>query len=417
VGDESAIRIDSPPRRSRLSSTDSSRHGASDMSITDSTSHISDHSPLLLEYLNLATPHLSIKRKSVHNRKLRPKSVVDSVEGLSADDIPSLLPSLPRNSEEEDSVTELPNTSHHLQHLVKGIFLNKGRPRRAKTRAPTRPVVKPPDVTDLVSQDLVEGLDTFFRPGSVTPTSDDCHSFHLDGSPNHEYSSPILSEDRKTPKLSRNSPLLRGLMTPTPRSRSTDNLEKCSPSMMRKNAGDSPLSRRLTGDSLLSQESSEGSLATESTFDHSPSSTLSKRVSPDSFKENSDPSKLKLKPTPAIAQKPRPWSMVNNTESKSADLSLLSDGSSPNNSTGNTPDSAEALDSSESSSIDRKIAKDIKLKRSGILQSYFPDRGDFKFLSRYKGIITKPGQSSSTNQERRDSNFNCSSREDAHTVR
>ncbi|XP_076263586.1 capping protein regulator and myosin 1 linker 1 leucine rich repeat protein isoform X1 [Rhynchophorus ferrugineus] len=410
VGDESAIRIDSPPRRSRLSSTDSSRHGASDMSITDSTSHISDHSPL-------ATPHLSIKRKSVHNRKLRPKSVVDSVEGLSADDIPSLLPSLPRNSEEEDSVTELPNTSYHLQHLVKGIFLNKGRPRRAKTRAPTRPVVKPPDVTDLVSQDLVEGLDTFFRPGSVTPTSDDCHSFHLDGSPNHEYSSPILSEDRKTPKLSRNSPLLRGLMTPTPRSRSTDNLEKCSPSMMRKNAGDSPLSRRLTGDSLLSQESSEGSLATESTFDHSPSSTLSKRVSPDSFKENSDPSKLKLKPTPAIAQKPRPWSMVNNTESKSADLSLLSDGSSPNNSTGNTPDSAEALDSSESSSIDRKIAKDIKLKRSGILQSYFPDRGDFKFLSRYKGIITKPGQSSSTNQERRDSNFNCSSREDAHTVR
>lgn len=47
VGDESAIRIDSPPRRSRLSSTDSSRHGASDISITDSTSHISDHSPMV----------------------------------------------------------------------------------------------------------------------------------------------------------------------------------------------------------------------------------------------------------------------------------------------------------------------------------------------------------------------------------
>lgn len=85
-----------------------------------------------------------------------------------------------------------------------------GRPRRAKTRAPTRPVVKPPDVADSVSQDLVEGLDSFFRPGSVTPTSDDCHSFQADGSPNHEYSSPVLSEERKTPKLSRNSPLLRG---------------------------------------------------------------------------------------------------------------------------------------------------------------------------------------------------------------
>ncbi|KAJ3663512.1 hypothetical protein Zmor_007767 [Zophobas morio] len=46
VGDASAIRIDSPPRRSRLSSSGSSRHGASDISITDS-SHQSDHSPLV----------------------------------------------------------------------------------------------------------------------------------------------------------------------------------------------------------------------------------------------------------------------------------------------------------------------------------------------------------------------------------
>lgn len=123
-----------------------------------------------------------------------------------------------------------------------------GRPRRAKTRAPTRPVVKPPDVPDSIAQDLVEGLDTFFRPGSVTPTSDDCHSFQLDGSPNHDFASPVLSEDRKTPRLSRNSPLLRGLMTPTPRSRSSDNLEKSSPTLARKTGGgESPLSRRLTG--------------------------------------------------------------------------------------------------------------------------------------------------------------------------
>ncbi|XP_019870285.2 F-actin-uncapping protein LRRC16A isoform X1 [Aethina tumida] len=391
VGDASAIRIDSPPRRSRLSSSDSSRHGASDISITDS-SHQSDHSPL-------ATPHLSIKRKSLHGRKLRPKSVVDSVEGLSADDIPSLLPSIPRNSEEEDSVTELPNTSYQLQHLV------KGRPRRAKTRAPTRPLVKPPDVTDSISQDLVEGLDSFFRPGSVTPTSDDCHSFQADGSPNHDFASPNMSDDRRTPKLSRNSPLLRGVMTPTPRSRSIDNLDKCSPSFGRKSTCESsPLTRRLTGESLLSQESSDGSLAAEASLDNSPGSTLSK-ISPDGSK---------------LAAKQRPWSMVN-SEAKTGggtDLSLLSDGSSPNNSTGNTPDSAEALDSSESSSIDRRIGKDIKLKRAGILTSYFPDRGDYKFLSRYKATVTnKQDQAPSANAIRRDNNFNCRDTEDAHVGR
>lgn len=76
---------------------------------------------------------------------------------------------------------------------------------------------------------------------------------------------------------------------------------------------------------------------------------------------------LKLKPLPAVAQKPRPWSMVNNSDAKNTELSLLSDGSSPNNSTGNTPDSAEALDSSESSSIDRRLAKEIKLKRTGMM--------------------------------------------------
>lgn len=76
-----------------------------------------------------------------------------------------------------------------------------------------------------------------------------------------------------------------GLMTPTPRSRSTDNLEKFSPSFTRKNTYDSsPLSRRLTGDSIVSQESSDGSLAAESCYDHSPGSTLSKGISPDGSK-------------------------------------------------------------------------------------------------------------------------------------
>lgn len=73
---------------------------------------------------------------------------------------------------------------------------------------------------------------------------------------------------------------------------------------------------------------------------------------------------FKLKTAPAVAPKPRPWSMVN-SEGKSAEL-LLSDGSSPVTSTGNTPDSGDCLDSSESSSIDRRIAKENKAKKSGI---------------------------------------------------
>lgn len=64
VGDATAIRIDSPQRRSRLSSSDSSRHGASDISITDS-SHQSDHSPMvrikLIEYFTYYFIHTNTK--------------------------------------------------------------------------------------------------------------------------------------------------------------------------------------------------------------------------------------------------------------------------------------------------------------------------------------------------------------------
>lgn len=83
-----------------------------------------------------------------------------------------------------------------------------------------------------------------------------------------------------------------GLSTPTPRSRSSDNLQKYSPVSSRKGnseASSSPLTRRLTGDSLVSRESSSGSITAETSipFDHSsPSSTLSKSgVSPDGSKD------------------------------------------------------------------------------------------------------------------------------------
>lgn len=52
-----------------------------------------------------------------------------------------------------------------------------------------------------------------------------------------------------------------------------------------------------------------------------------------------------------------------NSEAKTGDL--LSDGTSPANSTGNTPDSGDALESPESSSVEKRIGKDVKLKRGG----------------------------------------------------
>lgn len=180
-----------------------------------------------------------------------------------------------------------------------------------------------------------------------------------------------------------------GVLYPTPRSRSIDNLEKYSPTFTRKATSDtaSPLTRRLTGDSLMSQGSSDGSIATETNIpvEHSSStSSIAKGFSTDGSKngwflitrksticdssiaDDTDSLKhFKLKSTPTPTVKQRPWSMVS-SEHKSGDLSLLSDGTSPITSTGNTPDSGDALDSSESSSIDKRITKDLKAKKTGI---------------------------------------------------
>lgn len=278
VGDSGKKRSSTPDvlrTRSRVSS-DSCHDPSETYSMADTISQQSDQSPM-------ATPHLSTKRKSLHGRKLRPKSVVDSVEGLSADDIPDLLPSLPKSAEESlDSVAELPTPSgQQLQHLV------KGRPRRAKTRAPSRPMLRPADA--LGSSHLGEGLDSFFRPGSVTPTGtplvsptsdDSSHTFPLDDSPNHSTSGsrddcrprptgctgpgkcgPDDEKGCNTRKEQTGSPLLKGvsLLEPTPRSRSTDNLEKYSPLIGRRSQGDSPLTasplaRRFLGHEEKTEE-------------------------------------------------------------------------------------------------------------------------------------------------------------------
>ncbi|KAK9310247.1 hypothetical protein QLX08_000280 [Tetragonisca angustula] len=439
----------------------------------------SDQSPMKLDYLNLATPHLSNKRKSLHGRKLRPKSVVDSVEGLSADDIPDLLPSLPKSQAEAisetehslteslDSVSELPNTvGQQLQHLV------KSRPRRTKTRAPTRPMLRPDQPVDGLA--LGEGLDVFFRPTTpttplISPTSDDSslHTFPTDGSPNLSLTShkSIPPEMDKKPGCS--SPMLKTLLEPAPRSRSSDNLEKFSPLVGRRSQGDSPLTaspltRRNTTDNAQNHErnvtKSDNSKDTSNnvcnncvsnTADTSKRSTLpiigsgtstrslrdsdennkmlqqqtvinssdkdvvtvpknyeskkslTKRSAVDtdktanqslpslklrstgfdlrsptngsSTKTNSEASKSpvlrsltkgnssitdgknngalsKTKPVPPVtAPKPRPWSMA--TDRKSGEFNLLSDGSSPNTSAGNTPDSGDALDESTDSGV------------------------------------------------------------------
>ncbi|XP_015434415.1 PREDICTED: leucine-rich repeat-containing protein 16A [Dufourea novaeangliae] len=344
----------------------------------------SDQSPMKLDYLNLATPHLSNKRKSLHGRKLRPKSVVDSVEGLSADDIPDLLPPLPKSQAEAisetehslteslDSVSELPNTvSQQLQHLV------KSRPRRTKTRAPTRPMLRPDQPMDGLA--LGEGLDVFFRPTTpttplISPTSDDSslHTFPTDGSPNLSLTShkSIPPDTDKKPGCS--SPMLKTLLEPTPRSRSSDNLEKFSPLVGRRSQDrdvslatsvpkDYESRRSLTKKSAVEIDKSASqplpSLKLRSTgFDlRSPTNGSSTKNNSEASKSpvlkpstkgnsstsdgksNGALSKTKLTP-PATAPKPRPWSMA--TDRKSGEFYNFK-----------VNDSGDALDESTDSGV------------------------------------------------------------------
>lgn len=131
------------------------------------------------------------------------------------------------NNQDEncDSITELPSTSQQLQHLV------KNRPKKAKTRAPTRPFL-----TEAASQQSTgDGLEAFFRPGSTTPstltpvvspTSEECSFLSFADSPTISAMSrdengrlsnvtsgettPILDE-RKGIKLIRQSPVMKGV--------------------------------------------------------------------------------------------------------------------------------------------------------------------------------------------------------------
>lgn len=251
------------------------------------------------------------------------------VENLSLGHIPDLLdsPNSRNNStgsqdkndgEYCDSITELPSASLQLQHLV------KGRPKRAKTRAPSRPLV-----TELSTHAIGEGIEAFFRPGSVTPTtltpmvsptSEECSSLSFVDSPTMSRddngkqcftsgeTTPIL-EERKPIKLDRNSPLMKGVNW-TPRSRSTDNLEKYSPLVGRK----SPLVKKQNTESSVTDTVIENNSRlqppaneNEKNKTRSPSNESIK-----SFDMENNIVKVGngIVKTPFIPPKPRPWSVT-----------------------------------------------------------------------------------------------------------
>ncbi|XP_072947351.1 F-actin-uncapping protein LRRC16A isoform X2 [Epargyreus clarus] len=99
-----------------------------------------------------ATP-LGCRRRERGLRRVRPKSVAE--QQCASNEMLSLPP---LHAEAADALAELP--AHTLRHLV------KGRPRRVKTRAPSRPI------TDQ-SQDIDEGLDEFWRACRTPPGSEE----------------------------------------------------------------------------------------------------------------------------------------------------------------------------------------------------------------------------------------------------
>lgn len=153
-------------------------------------------------FLLQATPQMPKKRQHVQSRKLRPKSVVGPGRGASADDIPDLVPPLNEqlgnnsnvsgqplgeeadaNEEEpgvnvDESQADASRSSMPLKHL--GL----SRPKKPKTRAPTRLTTTGRLGLSTASQesldgegDLSQGLDTFFHSTTMaTTTGSSCQS-------------------------------------------------------------------------------------------------------------------------------------------------------------------------------------------------------------------------------------------------
>lgn len=268
------------------------------------------------------------------------------IDNLSLSHIPDLLesPNISNrggkggsmDDENNDSISELPSTSVTLQHL------NKSRPKRAKVRAPTRPIMSE------LSHSLGEGLENFFvKPESedatltplVSPTSEECSSLSFVDSPTISREENIggkkstmtsgettpIMEERKA-KIERQSPLLKGITNNwTPRSVSSDNLEKCSPTVGRR----SPLVKTKT-------EIHQHVKFDDSTLNPPPVRENSGKKSPSNESIKAIYEKQQLHgngvKTPTLLQKPRPWSILASDSNKN-DYN--------NDSTKTTPDSLD----------------------------------------------------------------------------
>ena len=64
---------------------------------------------------------MALKRKNITSRKLRPKSVVGLIQGISADDIPDLVPPLndtASQGEEIDGIYPITNELDLINNLI-----------------------------------------------------------------------------------------------------------------------------------------------------------------------------------------------------------------------------------------------------------------------------------------------------------
>ncbi|KAK6185439.1 hypothetical protein SNE40_007675 [Patella caerulea] len=113
------------------------------------------------------SPKLSHKRKSLYGRKLRPQSVIVDELDLSFEKLDSLDESSERKKstdssfslEKLDGDNEDSTEAKPLKHLV------KSRPKRQKTRAPTRPVA--PGITPL-DDATDDGIGAFYVPPTIS---------------------------------------------------------------------------------------------------------------------------------------------------------------------------------------------------------------------------------------------------------
>jgi len=114
----------------------------------------------------IATPQVA-KRKSLHDRKLRPKSVVDSNEEkpdlLTNTSEKSRSGTTPTNTESRDAFTELPEIPQ-LQHL------GKNRPRKPKRHTSSSSTGKVLTTNEGPNNDdFKDGLDSFFNKANLSP--------------------------------------------------------------------------------------------------------------------------------------------------------------------------------------------------------------------------------------------------------